>query len=157
MAVPVHVIGGFLGTGKTTVVLNQLRARRGVERVAEVVNDFGEASIDAELVGDEAGALLSEIDGACFCCTAPAGFSSAIARLLEEVRPDRIWRARPSPRNYARCSTFSQIGKRTVVVVISWRKELSQLTFLRIFGKTLFLSETEIAAAMKFQITLEIM
>lgn len=90
MAVDVHVIGGFLGTGKTTALLRQLRARRGVEKVAVVINDFGTASIDAELVGDE-GNTVAEIEGACICCTAPAGFSAAVGQLVDEVRPDRIF------------------------------------------------------------------
>ena len=45
MATPVHLISGFLGAGKTTAIRAQLDARRD-ERVAVIVNDFGEASLD---------------------------------------------------------------------------------------------------------------
>lgn len=86
MRTPVHVLGGFLGTGKTTTLLELLR--QGRERVAVVVNDFGEARIDAERVG--AGYALRSIEGGCVCCTAPAGLPAAVAALLDEERPDRV-------------------------------------------------------------------
>ena len=55
MPVPVHILGGFLGTGKTTTIRAQLAARPG-ERVAVIVNDFGEAGLDAAtLEGSEIG------------------------------------------------------------------------------------------------------
>ena len=45
MPVPVHIVSGFLGTGKTSAIRAQLEARRG-ERIAVIVNDFGEAGFD---------------------------------------------------------------------------------------------------------------
>ena len=40
MPIPVHIVGGFLGTGKTTLIRDQLEARPG-EQLAVIVNDFG--------------------------------------------------------------------------------------------------------------------
>lgn len=85
--VSVHVIGGFLGAGKTTTLRSLLTRLGGRERVAVVVNDFGESAIDEALLGEE-GVALQEIRGACLCCTAPEGFVGAVEALLE--RADRI-------------------------------------------------------------------
>jgi G3E family GTPase len=92
MTTPVHVLSGFLGSGKTTTLLDQLCRRRGKERIAVLVNDFGEAGFDDARV-TEAGqdVQVAEIDGACVCCTAPRGFVDALGKLLDEVQPDRIF------------------------------------------------------------------
>ena len=89
MRTPVHVVGGYLGTGKTTVLLAELRRREGKERCAVVVNDFGEAAVDAMLLGD--GVRVTNIPGGCVCCTAPEGLAPAILAILDEIRPDRIF------------------------------------------------------------------
>jgi G3E family GTPase len=91
MSTPVHIVAGFLGTGKTTTLLGLLRSRPATERVAVVVNDFGTASIDGSVVSADGGVRVDEISGACVCCTAPEGFTAAIGRLLDEVSPDRIF------------------------------------------------------------------
>lgn len=89
MSTPVHLVAGFLGTGKTTALVRELARRKGTERCAIVVNDFGEARVDATLLDGAVG--LRSIEGGCVCCTAPAGLAPAIAALLDEVRPDRIF------------------------------------------------------------------
>jgi len=89
MPVPVHILGGFLGTGKTTTIRNQLGARPG-ERVAIIVNDFGEAGLDATTLEGSAPYQITSIPGGCVCCTAPEGFVAALGALLEE-KPDRVW------------------------------------------------------------------
>lgn len=89
MRTPVHVVGGFLGTGKTTVLLHELSQRQGKERCAVVVNDFGDAAVDATLLGS--GVKVTNIPGGCVCCTAPEGLAPAIAAILDELRPARIF------------------------------------------------------------------
>jgi G3E family GTPase len=84
---PVHVVTGFLGAGKTTLLLDQLSKR--TERCAVVVNDFGEARIDAQLLGAEVS--VTEISGGCVCCTAPDALVPGVQAILDEVAPDRIF------------------------------------------------------------------
>jgi G3E family GTPase len=89
LPVPVHILGGFLGTGKTTTIRAQLAARPG-ERVAVIVNDFGEAGLDATTLEGSAPYKLTSIPGGCVCCTAPEGFVAALGAVLAEA-PDRVW------------------------------------------------------------------
>jgi G3E family GTPase len=89
MPIPVHILGGFLGAGKTSAIRAQLAARRG-ERVAVIVNDFGEAGLDAATLEGAAPYQLTNIPGGCVCCTAPEGFVDALGAVLAE-KPDRLW------------------------------------------------------------------
>ena len=88
MAIPLSIVSGFLGAGKTTALRDQLAARRG-ERVALIVNDFGEAGFDAVTLADDAPFRITNIPGGCVCCTAPEGFVDALGAVLE-TQPDRI-------------------------------------------------------------------
>src|SRR5512145_1231634 len=89
MPVPVYILGGFLGTGKTSAIRAHLAARPG-ERVAVIVNDFGEAGLDAATLEGAAPYKITSIPGGCVCCTAPEGFVAALGAVLEE-KPDRVW------------------------------------------------------------------
>jgi len=88
MAIPVQIVSGFLGAGKTTAIRAQLDARRG-ERVAVIVNDFGEARIDESALAEDEPFRITNIPGGCVCCTAPEGFVEALGAVLAE-RPDRL-------------------------------------------------------------------
>jgi G3E family GTPase len=85
--VQLNVIGGFLGAGKTTTVQHLLKQLPAGERVAVVVNDFGEAEIDSAILSED-GHTLKAIPGSCVCCTAPEGFAATVKDLLDQV--DRI-------------------------------------------------------------------
>jgi G3E family GTPase len=88
VTVPVHIVCGFLGAGKTTTIRAQLEARRG-ERVAVIVNDFGEAGFDEAVLSESEPFRITSIPGGCVCCTAPEGFVDALAAVLEGD-PDRL-------------------------------------------------------------------
>ena len=63
---PVTVIGGYLGSGKTTLVNHLLRNANGL-RLAILVNEFGELAIDEDLIEAEDDDIIS-IAGGCVCC-----------------------------------------------------------------------------------------
>jgi G3E family GTPase len=88
MTIPVHIVAGFLGTGKTTAIRHQL-ASRTHEKVAVIVNDFGEAGLDEAVLSGERSFAIRNIPGGCVCCTAPEGFIDALAAVIAE-KPDRL-------------------------------------------------------------------
>ena len=83
VTVPVTVIGGYLGAGKTTLVNHLLRTADGL-RLAVLVNDFGALPIDRDLIvgsdGDDGGDTL-EISGGCICCSYGSDLMEALLEL----------------------------------------------------------------------------
>ncbi len=80
MKLPVTVIGGYLGAGKTTLINHLLRNANGL-RLAVLVNEFGELSIDEDLIEAEEDGLMS-ISGGCVCCA----YGSDMIGVLEDIR-----------------------------------------------------------------------
>lgn len=94
--IPVTVITGFLGAGKTTLVRNLLQNNQG-RRIAVIVNEFGEVGIDGELlrdcqVCDEEETAPSnnilELANGCLCCTVQEEFLPTMQALIK--RRDQI-------------------------------------------------------------------
>lgn len=79
MRVPVVIIGGFLGAGKTTAINHMLSQAR--QPVAVLVNDFGALNIDAQLVASHDGGIFALSNG-CVCCSIGPDFSATLARML---------------------------------------------------------------------------
>src|SRR4029453_13133517 len=75
--IPVTIVGGFLGSGKTTRVNALLREPRG-RRIAVVLNEVGAVGIDAGLAGAEE---FVELDGGCICCALNADLEATLGRL----------------------------------------------------------------------------
>jgi G3E family GTPase len=78
--IPVSVISGFLGAGKTTLV-NHLIKQRTTERIGVVVNEFGEVGIDGQLIVADQEVLI-EISNGCVCCTVRADLVASVKELL---------------------------------------------------------------------------
>jgi hypothetical protein len=66
--VPVYIIAGFLGAGKTTLVQHILRNREGL-KIGVVVNDIAEANIDSELLKFEDADGIVGLQNGCACCS----------------------------------------------------------------------------------------
>ena len=87
--VPVTVIAGYLGAGKTTLI-NELLAHDHGRRLAVLVNDFGAVNIDAALIADHNGQTISLKNG-CVCCSIADELGDALDRVLAlEPAPDQI-------------------------------------------------------------------
>jgi G3E family GTPase len=87
--VPILLVAGFLGAGKTTVV-NHLLAHAEGRRIAAVVNDFGAINIDAELIAGATDGVVSLANG-CICCTLEGDLLRTLATLLRrDPRPEVI-------------------------------------------------------------------
>lgn len=84
LPLPVTVIGGYLGAGKTTLVNHLLRHAAG-RRVAVLVNDFGALPIDADLIEAADGEVLS-LSGGCLCCSFGSDLAAALRRFTPSVR-----------------------------------------------------------------------
>jgi cobalamin biosynthesis protein CobW len=87
--IPVTVITGFLGSGKTTLIRNLLLNNQG-KKIAVLVNEFGELGIDGDLLSncgicpaEEAPNNIVELTNGCLCCTVQEEFFPAMQQLLE--------------------------------------------------------------------------
>ncbi len=87
--VPILLVTGFLGAGKTTVV-NQILAHAHGKRIAAVVNDFGAINIDAELIAGASNGVVSLANG-CICCSLEGDLLRTLAGILRRnPRPDYV-------------------------------------------------------------------
>jgi G3E family GTPase len=82
---PAIVLGGWLGAGKTTLVNRLLRAAGG-RRIAVLVNDFGEAGIDADLIESRDGSVMN-LAGGCVCCAIGSDLLEALIALPRKGVP----------------------------------------------------------------------
>lgn len=88
--IPVLVVSGFLGSGKTTLVRHLLRqAQDSGARVAVVSNEFGALGIDQALLG-EGGEAFVELEGGCVCCQLTNELRDTLQMLRQRVQPDRV-------------------------------------------------------------------
>ena len=89
MPVPILLVTGFLGAGKTTVV-NHLLANAEGRRIAAIVNDFGAINIDAELIAGASDGVVSLSNG-CICCSLEGDLLRTLSALLRrDPKPDYI-------------------------------------------------------------------
>ncbi|MGD8208582.1 MAG: GTP-binding protein [Desulfobacterales bacterium] len=84
-------IAGFLGCGKTTLLLKLSReiAGNGERKVALVVNEIGEIPVDGKVM-EESGMQVKDIGGGCICCEVAATFAKTIYRLYKDFKPDHV-------------------------------------------------------------------
>ena len=82
--IPVTIVGGFLGAGKTTLV-NQL-LRTATRRYAVLVNDFGALNVDASLIAGQDGAVTALTNG-CVCCSIGPDLGDTLAGIARRDPP----------------------------------------------------------------------
>ena len=91
--IPVTVVTGFLGSGKTTLIRHLLQNNQG-RRIAVLVNEFGELGIDGELLkscqvcpeevkGEDSLPQIVELTNGCLCCTVQEEFLPTMQELLK--------------------------------------------------------------------------
>lgn len=89
----VLILSGFLGSGKTTVLIQlveHLRAKHGEDyRIAIIENEIGSTSIDTGVIAD-AGYSVTEMLSGCVCCTLIGQLVPAINKLVEDLAPQLI-------------------------------------------------------------------
>lgn len=83
--VPMTIINGFLGAGKTTLVNHILLGNHGL-KIAVLVNDFGAINIDTQLVVGIEGEMINLSNG-CICCTIRGDLLNAIINLINQPTP----------------------------------------------------------------------
>ncbi|MCK1792027.1 CobW family GTP-binding protein [Pseudomonas violetae] len=108
--VPLTVITGFLGAGKTTY-LNQL-IRQGLPRDSLiVVNDFGDINIDAELIDYRDDRIL-RLGNGCICCTLGGTLAEQLAQALRmEQRPGAIYIEASGVAEPARIADIARVSR----------------------------------------------
>jgi len=85
---PVTVITGFLGSGKSTLV-KRLLTRPEMDRVAVIVNEFGEIGIDNELIA-EVSENMTLLSNGCLCCTVRTDLEETLRELFIKRRAGEI-------------------------------------------------------------------
>ena len=89
LPIPIILIGGYLGSGKTTY-LNNLLSEADGRKLAILVNDFGAINIDANLIEGSVDDVVALQNG-CICCSMASGMQSAILKVIKrEVKPEAI-------------------------------------------------------------------
>ncbi|WP_400208919.1 GTP-binding protein [Candidatus Methanomassiliicoccus intestinalis] len=85
------VIAGFLGSGKTTLVLSAVKDiyERYGKKVAVIVNDFGTIGIDGKVM-EKYGLQVKELAAGCICCTLGTNLLVTVKEIYDKMQPDVI-------------------------------------------------------------------
>ncbi len=87
--IPATVVTGFLGSGKTSFLNHVLKNQTG-KRIAVIVNEFGETSIDGQLVVNEGEEQIVEFNNGCLCCTVRGDLVETLGKLQARTELDGI-------------------------------------------------------------------
>jgi G3E family GTPase len=88
--IPITIITGFLGSGKTTLILNLIPQLPQNYRLALIKNEFGDVAVDSQLASAQAISGVRELLNGCICCNLVGSLSDALEQLRLEQKPDRI-------------------------------------------------------------------
>jgi len=89
--IPVNIIAGFLGSGKTTALIRLLNDKSSKDRWAVIINEFGKISIDSQTLraSSDCGDIF-EIEGGCICCSAKGYFQENLEQIISNRDYTRI-------------------------------------------------------------------
>ena len=89
--IPVNIISGFLGSGKTTAIIHLLNQKCADEKWAVIINEFGKISIDGQTLksSSETGTVF-EVSGGCICCSAKGYFHENLNQIIGTGKYQRI-------------------------------------------------------------------
>ena len=92
--IPTTILTGFLGAGKTTLLNRILREEHGL-RIAVIENEFGQENIDNEILVQDSGEQIVEMNNGCICCTVRGDLIVALTSLAQkreagEIAFDRV-------------------------------------------------------------------
>lgn len=80
--IPTTILTGFLGAGKTTLLKRILNENHG-HKIAVIENEFGEESIDNEILVQDSNEQIIEMNNGCICCTVRGDLITALHTLIE--------------------------------------------------------------------------
>lgn len=89
MKIPVSIVSGFLGAGKTTLIRQFLQQDSGAHKTWIIENDFGEIGLDAAILKGK-GATIRELTNGCICCTLAGDFETSLRSILLEHDVEQI-------------------------------------------------------------------
>ena len=87
--VKIDIISGFLGAGKTSFIRRLLNTNLKKEKVVLIENEYGEVSVDTDILKDTK-IEMRELSQGCICCSLVGDFSKALEELIERFNPDRV-------------------------------------------------------------------
>ncbi|KAG0708080.1 CobW/HypB/UreG, nucleotide-binding domain-containing protein [Suillus ampliporus] len=88
--IPITVFTGFLGAGKTSVILSLLPLLPKDYKVVLLKNEFGDVQVDSQLAKQSSLTAVSEILNGCMCCVLVGQMETALLEIRDKYRPDRI-------------------------------------------------------------------
>ena len=89
--VKIDIISGFLGAGKTTFIERLLTTKLKDEKVCLIENEYGEISIDTDLIKEKSSKIeVRELAQGCICCSLVGDFSKSLKEVIRQYNPDRI-------------------------------------------------------------------
>jgi len=88
--IPVHLITGFLGSGKSTLIHRLIEQKPPGERWAVLVNEFGQVGIDQAMFEERDDLIVKGLPGGCLCCQLAFVMQATLVNLLYRHRPDRL-------------------------------------------------------------------
>ncbi|KAI4127604.1 MAG: hypothetical protein LQ347_004528 [Umbilicaria vellea] len=89
-AIPITIITGFLGSGKTTLILKLIPQLPKGYKLALLKNEFGDLAVDSQLASSSAISGVQELLNGCICCNLVGQLGDALDTLRKDVAPDRI-------------------------------------------------------------------